>query len=173
MRLAETRWHLLALGLMWGLAGACDQTPAMPPRTDAGASADASIGSDFGSSMGGTGGAGGTGGRVGSGGESGSGGMNGAGGSGPPVTCASLRNCITACRADAACREQCMTAASAPAKTAYATVTACSQKDCPDVSDEGCRCPIECLADAPCVDVVDTCMATGLDNDVFCEEHCH
>jgi hypothetical protein len=87
----------------------------------------------------------------------------------PATTCASLRNCITRCAADTACQQKCSEAATAAAKTDYATVTTCSKAGC-DFNDENCRCQRECMGDGACVNQVDECR--GFDSDIFCEVNC-
>ena len=87
-----------------------------------------------------------------------------------PKSCGTLRECISKCTTDAACKQHCRDTAPAEAKTAYALVETCSLKSCPD-GDEVCRCQAECIGGGECTDVVDTCRA--LDDDTFCDVTCH
>jgi hypothetical protein len=86
-----------------------------------------------------------------------------------PTTCASLRNCITACVHEASCEQQCLGRATAAARMSYAKVTTCSQKSCaPD--DDGCRCPLECNADGACL--IETDLCRDLEDDQYCDINC-
>jgi hypothetical protein len=88
----------------------------------------------------------------------------------PPTTCASLRNCVTACLTDTACQQRCIDAAPASARTDYAMVTTCSKMGCPDFNDISCRCQRECMGDGACADLVDGCR--GFEDDTFCDKTC-
>ncbi len=92
--------------------------------------------------------------------------------SGSPKHCVGLRNCVTACQNDAACKQRCLDTAPAAAKTAYAEITTCSSMACAE-TDVECRCRRECLDQGACLDIVETCRGFEADPDVFCEDLCH
>ena len=86
------------------------------------------------------------------------------------MTCASIRNCMTACKEDSACKQRCPAMARQAARTAFAAIEACSKKECPN-GDEPCRCEVECLAGGVCTEMVDICR--DFEDDVFCDVNCH
>jgi hypothetical protein len=88
----------------------------------------------------------------------------------PPMTCAAIRNCVTACKQDSACKARCPTMAPPAARSAFMAIETCSKKACP-TGDEPCRCEVECLAGGTCTDMVDVCR--DFEDDVFCDVDCH
>lgn len=171
---------LLLIGLTASGSLSCGKDPPTPALLDGG---------NNGGIGGGTGGAAGMSGdtrdavapTATGGGSGGSGGIaegsGGGGGAGPagsdagaPTTCASLRNCINACVADATCKQGCMNRASMTAKTAHAPVQTCSKAGC-DEDDVLCRCDRECFADGACNELVFACR--DFEEDPFCDEICH
>ncbi|HEY0709070.1 MAG TPA: hypothetical protein VGG33_19835 [Polyangia bacterium] len=166
--------RVLALICAAALAAiACSKESGRAPATGSGgAGGTASAGGSGGSTVPtGTGGmqAGGTGGVTqGSGGA----GVRDAGASSdlaPATTCAGLRNCLTACQDDAACKQGCMNRATSAAKTSHMPVQMCSAAAC-DENDVLCRCPLECNGGGECEEVVEVCR--GFETDFFCDELC-
>jgi hypothetical protein len=87
-----------------------------------------------------------------------------------PMTCAAIRNCVTACKGDSACKQRCPTMAPTAARNAFTAIEMCSLAKCPD-GDEPCRCEVECIAGGECTDMVDVCR--DFEDDVFCDVNCH
>jgi hypothetical protein len=88
-----------------------------------------------------------------------------------PLTCADHETCAFACEDDAACKERCSASLAGAEKALLDAVMACRQKECPDKSDNLCRCEAECYEDGACAGALDSC--TGGLADPWCDKFCH